>query len=174
MCLVSLLSIGIFLTYFFTVYLLLSVTQNPRHWQPLSNDQNLRHYSRSLHGLAQAVLLTIEGHPSGYTFPINNVTIQDGKNLLLCLNNPPIENNRVLAFHKFVYPFLSAQEIQGEYNKWLEVLECFLAIYCLCSDGNYKPGSDATQVFAICKYLCRGSTLYEAILQADKFQSPYK
>jgi hypothetical protein len=72
------------------------------------------------------------------------------------------------ALHQFVYPFMAAREIEGEYNKWEEVLECFLAIYFMEPDGNFRPAKLATQSLAIFKYLCRGSTLYESTLVAAR------
>jgi hypothetical protein len=49
----------------------------------------------------------------------------------------------------------------GDFNKWLDPLECFLAIYNLSSFGNFKEPKDITQVLAILAYLVRGTTLYE-------------
>src|SRR5436190_18039483 len=138
-----------------------SVTQNGKHWQPLSIDSTLERYSRILHSLVQAVLLSMAGLVSSYQFPLGPSDIQAGNNLLACLEQPK-EKETVSSLHSFVYQFLSAKNSTGTYDKWQETLECFMAIYSLTSNGNYEGASSATHLFAIIKYLCRGSTLYEA------------
>lgn len=74
----------------------------------------------------------------------------------------------VNALHSFVYPLLSCQPLQGEYSKWEDVLECFNAVYFLEKDGNFAEAHRTTQFFAIWKYLCRGTTFYEAMTQAKE------
>jgi hypothetical protein len=150
------------------------VSTNAKHWQPVPNE-NVQKYSAIAHGLAQAILLTIEPHPSGYTFPINSTSKASGKLLLTELEKPHSDKQTVEALHQFLYPFLAARDIVGEYNKWDEVLECFLAIYCLEHDGNFRSAKNTTQLLAILKYLCRGSTLVEATFRAVKEgKDPFK
>jgi hypothetical protein len=88
--------------------------------------------------------------------------------LLSELETPRSDEQTVEVFHQFIYPFLAARDIVGEYNKWDEVVECFIAIYCMEPDGNFRSAKNTTQLLAILKYLCRGSTLVEAALQAVK------
>jgi hypothetical protein len=143
------------------------ITSNAKHWQPIPKE-NVQKYSSLLHAIAQAILLTLDPHPSGYTFPINSTSKAAGKQLLAELEKPNSDEQTLEVFHQFIYPFLAAREIAGEYNKWDEVVECFLAIYCLEQDGNFRSARNTTQLLAILKYLCRGSTLVEATLQAIK------
>jgi hypothetical protein len=44
-------------------------TQNGQHWVPLGND-TLRNYSILLHQWTHAILLTVDNHDSGYSFPL--------------------------------------------------------------------------------------------------------
>jgi hypothetical protein len=143
------------------------INTNAKHWQPIPNE-NVQKYSALLHAFAQAVLLTLDGHPSGYSFPINSGTKAAGKLLLAELDKPHSDEQTLELVHQFIYPFLAARDIVGEYNKWDEVVECFLAIYCLEQDGNFRSAKNTTQLLAILKYLCRGSTLVEATLQAAR------
>jgi hypothetical protein len=151
------------------------VTTNAKHWQPIQDDVNLAKYACVLHALAKAVLLSLQNHESGYKFPVNDITVATGNNLLAALDNSAAKESGIAALHSFVYPFLAAREIEGQYNKWEEVMECFLAIYFLQADGNFKDAKDVTQPLAILKYLCRGSTLFESFQVAKKFNvDPHK
>lgn len=107
-------------------------------------------------------MLNIQGSASGYKFPLTPDQVTLGKRLLAVLNDPSGEDQPVLVLHEFLYPFISKQEPREEYSKWFDALECFMAIYSLKSDGNYEDASGCTQLFAILKYICRGTTLYEA------------
>ena len=94
------------------------------------------------------------------------------------LNGGP--GNAIDAFHTFVSPFLLARDISNnhghnKYSKWDEVIECFLAIYCLNADGTFKRACDVTQIFAQFKYLCRGTALYEGLKRVEEFDNnPYR
>jgi hypothetical protein len=150
-----------------TAGLVCRVSQNAKHWQPHSSDHTLRAYSGLLHKLVRAVLLTVEGHPSGYRFPLTDESKTAAHEFLICVDGGLDEQTCINALHKLVYPFFSAREESGEYSKWDEVLECFLAILFLKQDGNFEDPCNVTQGFAICKYLCRSSTLFEALAQAE-------
>ena len=139
----------------------LSVIQNGKHWQPLSIDSTLERYSRILHSIVQAVLLSITASVSSYQFPLGPSDIQASNHLLACFKKAK-EKETVPALHSFAYLFLSAKNATGTYDKWQETLECFMAVYSLTPNGNYEGPASATHLFAIIKYLCRGSTLYEA------------
>ena len=118
--------------------------------------------------MAQAVLLTLQPHVSGYCFPITNNTRIAGEELLRQLEVPGETKQLVNTLHRFVYPFLSHQDIHGKYNKWDDILECFTAIHFLQSDGTFSEPEKTTQYFAKCKYLCRAATLYEAATRAEE------
>ena len=121
--------------------------------------------------MAQAVLLTLSGHPSEYRFPIDDKIREDGMHLLECLNSDSMDDAEAKdALHAFVFPFLTARVVTGEYSKWNEVLECYLAIAALMDDGNFLDAPQLTQTFAMFKYLCRGTMLYEAFLRASDFE----
>jgi hypothetical protein len=112
--------------------------------------------------------LTLTGHASSYQFPLTDLSRQAGQHLLECLDAGLDRRTSITALHAFIYPFLAAREDLGEYNKWDEVLECFLAITCLKDDGNFEEPCNVTQLFAICKYLCRSATLFQALEQAEQ------
>ena len=147
------------------------VTQNGKHWKPLNSNVTLERYAQPLHALAQAVLLTLDGHHSGYSFPIAPSTTLIGRKLKIELNKAEDDDTKLVAlFHSFVFPFLSARTLVGEFNKWDDVLECFLAIQTLKSDGNWEVAAGITQLFAMLKYLCRGAMLYQASLTVGQFK----
>jgi len=150
------------------------------HWRPLNDDITLRKYSHPLQALAHAVLLTVEDkHSCRYKFPLTDSDKVAATTLMDQLLNGN-DGSCVKAFHEFVVPFLSGREFSAnydhaEYSKWQEVLECFLAIYCLKEDGNFKPPQDVTGIFAKIEYLCRGTTLYQGLSHMADFRNdPYK
>jgi len=110
-------------------------------------------------------LLNIQGTECDYQFSLTAAQVALGQHLLKVLDGPDAVEKRVAALHDFFYPFTSKRDIRQEYSKWFDALECFIAIYCLKADGNYEDASGCTQLFAILKYICRGTTLYEAFNQ---------
>jgi hypothetical protein len=140
----------------------------------------LRKYGQLLQALAHAVLLTLgNDSPCNYHFPLND----DDKLSAVKLTDLIVDGSNldcVNAFHVFIAPFLSGRDFaagydHSDYSKWQEVLECFLAIYCLTEDGNFKPPHDVTAIFAKIEYLCRGTTLYDGLSHVTEFQNnPYK
>jgi hypothetical protein len=155
-----------------------STSQKGAHWRAHSDDQTLRAYGHLLHTLAYAILLTLQGHPSGYQFPLTDTERRAGFRLLNILNGEP--GDALVAFHDFVFPFLAGRDDphtldHAEYSKWNEVIECFLAIISLKPDGNFKQARDVTQVFAKLEYACRGAVLYEALKNRMNFYNdPYQ
>src|SRR5204863_2987172 len=105
----------------------LRISQNGKYWQPLSIDSTLEHYSRILHSLVQAVLLSLNGSVTSYRFPLGPCDIQAGNQLLACLEYGT-EEDTISSLHPFVYGFLSAKDSTGTYDKWQETLECFMAV----------------------------------------------
>jgi hypothetical protein len=83
------------------------------------------------------------------------------------------------ALHNFISPFLSGRDFGqdydfNDYSKWSDVVECFLAIFCLLEDGTFKPPQHVTGVFAKMEYLCRGVTLYDGLTHISDFNNnPY-
>jgi hypothetical protein len=117
----------------------------------------------------------MDGHPSGYKFPIQEENVVSGRALMAQLDQPKDMSQTVAALHHFVFPLLSAREIGGQYCRWDEVSDCFLAVYCLKPDGNFLDAKEVTHPMAILKYLCRGSILYEALRLAEQLgHNPYK
>jgi hypothetical protein len=147
----------------------LSPKQNSKHWQTHGSNDTLRNYSQPLHSLARAILLTIQGHASGYQFPLTPESVAVGKSLLEDLDSDVETATLFPRFHKLIHPCFSAQNISGEYSKWNEILECFMAIYALKDDGNFENGADLTQFFAKLKYLCRSVQLYASVESIGDF-----
>jgi hypothetical protein len=103
---------------------------------------------------------------SDYRFPLTTANILAAKNLMAILNGG--RGDVIHALHVFTAPFLSGQDFSAnydysEYSKWNDVIECFLAVYALNEDGNFKSPKDVTGVFAKIEYLCRGATLYDGL-----------
>jgi hypothetical protein len=141
-------------------------TQKGPYWRPIGDDTILRKYGLVLHSLAHAVLTTLSDKPpSDYRFPLTPKDKESARKLIQLLLNGSQEMC-IKALHTFVMPFLSARDFAEDYNyleysKWNDVLECFMAIYCLDDDGLFKD--DVTGLFAKVEYLCRNTTLYEAL-----------
>lgn len=151
---------------------------NSQYWRPLSNDTTLQRYSQPLHALAQAVLLTLDNHPSGYHFPVAASTALIGKKLLAQLKKTQEGDDKLVAlFHSFVFPLLCKQQQpqqqhqKSPHNKWQVVLECFMAMYTLGSDGNWDETAGVTQMLAMLKYSCRSAILYQASIATDQFEN---
>jgi hypothetical protein len=153
------------------LYLLSSISNSSKHWQPLSDDTSLANYSTLLHALARAVIVTLAGGGGGYQFPVTDRMKRAAGLLAVTLKSDANSEDAVCALHTFIYPFLSAREIVGCYSRWDEVLDCFLAVYSLNLDGTFRTAPETTQPLAILKYLCRGSTLYEAFRVAHKYNN---
>ncbi|EPQ50109.1 hypothetical protein GLOTRDRAFT_24787, partial [Gloeophyllum trabeum ATCC 11539] len=131
------------------------------------SDTTLRKYSVPLRSFAQAILLSLQSHKSGYTFPLGEEDIERAHHLQDSLDTPT--DDGVTVFHEFIYPFLSRSIDSTSDNKWSSALECFLAVYSLLPDGIHKRASDMTQPLAMFEYHCRGATLYEAHRQQSEF-----
>jgi len=152
----------------------LRISQKGDHWHPHVDDVTLRKYGHPLQALAHAILMTLSDNPPcGYRFPITAVDKISATRLLKLLTNGGDEDC-VQALHQFTASILSGQEFSDNYNyteysKWHDVFECFLAVYCLNQDGNFKSPFDVTSIFAKIEYLCRGMTLYEGLSHLTDF-----
>lgn len=122
-------------------------------------------------------MLTLVDHESGYTFPLTAGCVDAANDLMEVFKGS--RHNRIQRLHAFVSRFLFARdqshETENSNGKWNDVIECFLAIYCVKEDGTFKRPDEATQVFAHLKYHCKGATLYEGLQHLAEFDNdPYK
>jgi hypothetical protein len=155
------------------------LNQKGLYWRVLADDHKLREYGQPLQCLAHAILLTLgDNPPTNYKFPLSKASIHSARILLKALDDE--ENDPLQAFHSFVAPFFSGQDFVAHednsvYNKWNDVMECFLAVYCLNEDGTFKQAQDVTQIFAKLEYICRGVTLTQGLDEKVHFQNdPYR
>ncbi|KIM38957.1 hypothetical protein M413DRAFT_75527, partial [Hebeloma cylindrosporum] len=140
------------------------VTQTGEHWRILP-DNSIGAYSRLLHQWTHAIMVTIEGHVSGYQFPLTDQDMIHASDLKDALQANP-DQLHIDLFHIFIKPLLYPKDhstIPGPYTKWNEVFECFYALSCLREDGNFQPAGLVTQMFAKMKYFIRGTVLYEGL-----------
>ena len=146
----------------------LRITQNGDHWIPLS-DQTIETYARLFHQWTYAVLVTIEGHESGYKFPLTVEDKQHASELKAALISEP-DKLHIDLFHIFIKPLVYPKDhglVPGSYSKFNEPFECFYALSCLRDDGNFQPAELVTQKFAKMKYFIRGTVLYQALKVSD-------
>lgn len=155
------------------------INQKGPHWRVLADDHKLREYGEPLQSLAHAILLTFSDHPpTNYKFPLSKASMHSARVLLEALDDE--DSDPLQAFHDFVAPFFSGQDFAAYednniYSKWNDVMECFLAVYCLNEDGTFRRAQDVTQLFAKLEYICRGVTLNQGLNQKVNFQNnPYQ
>lgn len=82
--------------------------------------------------------------------------------------------NEIQSLHCFLLPLLSPRASSSatiQPDKWQLVMECFVAVFCLCPDGRFRKPESTTQVFAKIKYLVRGTCLFEAYEQHGHFKN---
>lgn len=106
--------------------------------------------------------------PGSYQYPVTPSLAGYLRNLEQALHtksNDVVSCVHVVALHLF-RPRNYMQE-EGDYNKWNDPLECFMALHNLTPYGNFKPAKDVTQLFSKLEYLIRGTTLYEGHQQAQ-------
>lgn len=138
--------------------------QNGEHWIPLG-DETLSKYSTLLHQWTHAILLTIDGHNSDYTFPLTKDDLNRASTLKNALQQSP-KTLHIDIFHNFIKPFMYPKfegRSEGPYTKWDDVFECLFALSALREDGNFQPAGLVTQMFAKMKYFIRSTILYEAM-----------
>lgn len=139
-------------------------TQNGEHWVPLG-DETLVKYSCLLHQWTHAILVTIDGHDSGYKFPLTKDDLGRAQKLKDALQQSP-KSLHIEDFHDFIKPFMYPKtegRSLGHYTKWDDVFECLFALSALREDGNFQPAGLITQMFAKMKYFIRSTILYEAM-----------
>lgn len=124
-------------------------------------------YSALLHQWTHAILLTVEGHESGYQFPLTDDDYQRASKLKDALQQSPKELH-LEVFHDFIKPFMYPKvegRSPGPFSKWDDVFECLFALSALRDDGNFQPAGLVTQMFAKMEYFIRNSMLYEGTRQ---------
>ena len=128
-------------------------------------DDTLIKYSVLLHQWSHAILLSIDGHESGYKFPLTEDDLVRASKLKDALQQSP-KSLHIEVFHLFIKPFMYPKmegRSLGSYTKWDDVFECLFALSTLREDGNFQPASQVTQMFAKMKYFIRSAILYEAM-----------
>jgi hypothetical protein len=150
--------------------------QKAEPWRYHLTRDTQRTYAYPLHSMAYSVLESHKGHATDYTFPLPPDYTQHIEALELCLQDGATSTTErhILVFHNFIYPLLSAQPSIHEENKWSMVLECWLALYNLKSDGNFCDASELTGILAKLQYSCRATTFYQAYLHRESFDSLYE
>jgi hypothetical protein len=140
------------------------LTQRSDFWIPLP-EKTVEVYSRQLHQWSHAILLTLEGHASCYTFPLTNEDKDHAKALKQALIHEP-NHLHIDLFHEFIKPLLYPKDhstVPGPYSKFNEPFECFYALHALRDDGNFQPARLVTQPFARMEYFIRGTMLYQGL-----------
>jgi hypothetical protein len=124
-----------------------------------------------------AILVTVDGHESGYTFPLTEGDLERASILKNAIKQTP-KSLHLDVFHDFLKPFMYPKvegRSDGPYTKWDDVFECLYALSALREDGNFQPAGLVTQMFAKMKYFIRSTILYEASSQRqDDDESYYK
>ncbi|KIM35047.1 hypothetical protein M413DRAFT_79781, partial [Hebeloma cylindrosporum] len=140
------------------------LTQNSDHWIILP-EKTIESYVRLLHQWTHAVMVTLEGHESGYTFPLTD----EDKSNAMALRDALLDESTdfpIDVFHIFIKPLLYPKDhtlIPGPYSKFNEPFECFYALRNLRDDGNFNPADLVTQMFAKFKYFIRATVLYQGL-----------
>jgi len=143
---------------------MIRLMQYDDYWTPLPDGQSISEYARLLHHWTHAILVTIEGHRSGYKFPLTPDDYERAAKLKSGLKG---DSNVVLidTFHDFIKLFLYPKKVgrpKSDYSKWDDPFECLYALSALREDGNFQPASTVTRTFAQMEYHFHGAILYEA------------
>ena len=140
------------------------LSQSGDYWIPLP-DNTIEIYAKLLHQWSHAIMLSLEGHESGYTFPLTDEDKHNASELKAALIAQPQELH-VELFHTFIKPLFYPKDhsvIPGPYSKFNEPFECLYALSALRADGNFQPSDQVTQLFARMKYFVRGTMLHEGL-----------
>jgi hypothetical protein len=159
----------------FNAYKVGRVTQNGDHWVPLAEDK-MEPYCILLQQWAHAILLSIEGHDSGYKFPLTPGDLDRASQLKEALQHSP-NSLHIDIFHEFIMPFMYPKlegRSPGEYTKWDDVSECLFALSSLNEDGNFKPANLVTGMFAKMKYFIRSTILYQGMEHKREDENCYE
>ena len=93
-------------------------------------------------------MITIDGHISGYKFPLTEDDLVRASALKAALQND-MEKLLIEIFHNFIKPFFYPKEqgrSLGLYSKWDDVFECWFALASLRNDSNFTTTETVTQI----------------------------
>jgi hypothetical protein len=114
-------------------------------------------------------MVTIEGHESGYIFPLTDEDKQHASELKAALISNP-DKLHIDLFHIFIKPLVYPKDhilVSGPYSKFNEPFECFYALSSLRNDGNFQPAEMVSQKFAKMKYFIRETVMYQGLKVSD-------
>ena len=113
------------------------------------------------------MLVTLEGHDSGYKFPLTEEDQMRAAKLKKGLQGDP-SVDLTGNFHGFIQPLLYVKTIgrsKGDYTRWDDPFEGLFALSALQEDGTFKSAELVTQAFAQMKYHIRGAILYQGLIE---------
>ncbi|PPR05282.1 hypothetical protein CVT26_011477 [Gymnopilus dilepis] len=145
-------------------------TQKGEAFKPIS-DESLPKYGLLLHHWTHAIMLTLEGHTSGYQFPLTDSDKENARQLRDILKSGSTSGG-ITAFHHFIKPLLYSRtdsESMNEYTKWNEPVECLLAMSALREGGTFKSAHESTQILSYTGYHIRSAILYEGYANRKAF-----
>ncbi len=153
-----------------------STDEHHDQWKAHADNTTLEKYSVVLTQFIQSLLLTY-GNTSenGYKYPITPSLSKLLATLHHTLQIPetPLPVDLVHDIALVLFSPCDYSQETGDFIKWQDPLECFIAIHNLSSSGSFKPAKDVTQLFAILVYLIRGTTLFEGHKQFKKLGKDY-
>ncbi len=120
-----------------------------------------------MHHWTHAILVTIEGHESGYKFPLTEDDHARAAKLKKGLQGDP-KINLIDDFHHFIKPLLYSKTTgrsEGDYTRWDDPFEGLFALAALQDDGTFKSAQLVTQAFAQMKYHICGGILRQALIE---------
>ncbi|KAK0484092.1 hypothetical protein EDD18DRAFT_1361936 [Armillaria luteobubalina] len=145
--------------------------QRGKLWSAHDEPDTLNDYGLFLFHFIYAIILSQTSSETDYRFPLLDSDHKNADDLLVAVDNG---TNQLISLHCFILPLLSPQASSSadiKPDKWQLVMECFVAVFCLCSDGQFCKPEHTTQVFAKIKYLVHGTCLYEAYEQHTLFKN---
>ncbi|KAK0472312.1 hypothetical protein IW261DRAFT_1343631, partial [Armillaria novae-zelandiae] len=145
--------------------------QRGKLWSAHDEPDTLQDYGLFLFHFIYAIILSRTSSDTDYRFPLLQSDHQNADNLLVAIRDG---TNQLVSLHQFILPLLSPRASSSatiQPDKWQLVIECFVAVFCLQSDGQFRKPEHTTQVFAKIKYLVRGTCLFEAYEQHALFEN---
>ncbi|KAK0221251.1 hypothetical protein EDD85DRAFT_779483, partial [Armillaria nabsnona] len=145
--------------------------QRGKLWSAHDEPDTLQDYGLFLFHFIYAVIVSQTSSHTDYLFPLTDSDHQNTDTLLVALKDG---TNELQSLHQLLLPLLSPRASSSatiQPDKWQLVMECFVAVFCLCPDGRFRKPEHTTQVFAKIKYLVRGTCLFEAYEQHSHFKN---
>jgi hypothetical protein len=109
-----------------------------------------------------------------YSFPLTDNDKLRARKLMQHLEQNDNGEKTRDSFHQFIKPFLYPLLESQSHSRWDDPVECFMAVYCLNEDGNFKPARNTSQLFTHLKYHTRGAIFYEGFKAAGGHTSRLK